>query len=97
MIGNAWLTYITWLQHTDIEVPHYDNEGWDWFRGALATIDRNYPPFIDHLHHYIGTTHVLHHIFSDLPFYNAKVSHIIINEFQKGSQYTSKANIGRIL
>lgn len=44
--------------------------------GALSTIDRNYPPFIDELHHHIGTTHVLHHIFSDLPHYNTKEANI---------------------
>lgn len=41
--------------------------------GALSTIDRNYPAWIDSLHFEIGTTHVLHHVFSELPHYNAEV------------------------
>ena len=34
-------------------------------------MDRNYPKIIDILHHRIGTTHVLHHLFPEIPFYNA--------------------------
>jgi omega-6 fatty acid desaturase (delta-12 desaturase) len=87
MVVNAWISLITYLQHTDAEVPHYDETAWTWvkgtlknlnFTGALGTIDRNYPPFIDALHHYIGTTHVLHHLFSDLPHYNAKEAHVYL-------------------
>jgi omega-6 fatty acid desaturase (delta-12 desaturase) len=76
MVVNSYLTIITFLQHTDAEVPHYDETAWTWLKGALATVDRNYPPYIDALQHYIGTTHVVHHIFSDLPHYNAKEAHI---------------------
>jgi omega-6 fatty acid desaturase (delta-12 desaturase) len=32
------------------------------------------------LHHYIGTTHVVHHIFSDLPHYNAKEATIYLKQ-----------------
>jgi len=71
-ITNMWLTGYTWLQHSDETVPHYDEITWDWLTGALSTIDRNYPPFINALHHEIGSTHVLHHIFSSIPHYNAK-------------------------
>jgi saccharopine dehydrogenase-like NADP-dependent oxidoreductase len=31
-------------------------------KGALSTIDRSYPFYIDYLHHHIGSTHVLHHL-----------------------------------
>jgi len=72
LVTNMWLTGYTWLQHSDETVPHYDETTWDWLTGALATIDRNYPPFINALHHEIGSTHVLHHIFSFMPHYNAK-------------------------
>jgi len=59
-------------------VPHYDATAWTWLKGALGTIDRKYPDFIDALHHYIGTTHVLHHLFSDIPHYNAKEANIYL-------------------
>lgn len=34
------LVMITFLQHTHINLPHYDDKEWDWLRGALATVDR---------------------------------------------------------
>ena len=37
----------------------------------MATIDRPYPWIIDHLHHHIGSTHVAHHLCSDVPHYRA--------------------------
>ena len=34
------LVTITFLQHTHPNLPHYEDEEWDWIRGALATVDR---------------------------------------------------------
>lgn len=68
---NAWLVLITWLQHTDPTIPHLGEDEWEWLRGATLTIDRNYPWLIDQLHHRIGTTHVCHHIFHEIPHYHA--------------------------
>ncbi|CAD8141916.1 unnamed protein product [Paramecium pentaurelia] len=76
LVVNMWLTIITFLQHTDINVPHYDSTSWNWLKGALSTIDRNYPAWIDSLHFEIGTTHVLHHVFSELPHYNANEANL---------------------
>ncbi len=39
-------------------------------KGALTTIDRDYGIF-NFLHHHIGSTHVVHHMFHEIPFYNA--------------------------
>lgn len=62
---------ITFLQHTDGSLPHYDNNTWTFARGATATIDRDLG-FIDtHLFHDIIGTHVLHHLVSTIPFYHA--------------------------
>jgi omega-6 fatty acid desaturase (delta-12 desaturase) len=72
LIVNVWLTGYTWLQHSDETVAQYDETTWDWLTGAIATIDRNYPMFINTLHFEIGSTHVLHHIFSYMPHYNAR-------------------------
>merc|ERR1712086_1180345 len=44
---------------------------WTWLRGALCTIDRPYTLF-DNIHHHIGSTHVCHHLFSNLPCYHAQ-------------------------
>lgn len=62
---------ITFLQHTDASMPHYDNKTWTFARGATATIDRDLG-FIDtHLFHDIIGTHVCHHLVSTIPFYHA--------------------------
>mmetsp|Transcript_20880 Transcript_20880/g.83217 ORF Transcript_20880/g.83217 Transcript_20880/m.83217 type:complete len:410 (+) Transcript_20880:98-1327(+) len=71
---NCWLVLYTWLQHTSPDVPHYGDAEWTWVRGALCTIDRPYAElfgFFDSMHHHIGSTHVCHHLFSNLPCYNA--------------------------
>lgn len=68
--ANFWLVLYTWLQHTDVAVPHYGDEDWTWVKGALCTIDRPYGVF-DWMHHHIGSTHVCHHLFSTLPCYHA--------------------------
>ena len=47
LVVNGYLTVITFLQHTDKDIPHYDESSWNWLKGALATIDRNWNPVID--------------------------------------------------
>lgn len=86
LIVNMWLVGYTFLQHTEEDIPHYDATTWEWLKGALCTVDRNYPAYINALHFDIGSTHVLHHIFSQLPHYNAPIA----NEYLKqilGKQY----------
>jgi omega-6 fatty acid desaturase (delta-12 desaturase) len=68
---NFWLVLYTWMQHTDLTLPHYGDSEWTWVRGALCTIDRPYGIF-DFFHHRIGSTHVCHHLFSKVPCYHAK-------------------------
>jgi omega-6 fatty acid desaturase (delta-12 desaturase) len=70
---NAWLVMITMLQHTHPALPHYNDEEWEWLRGALATVDRSYG-FLDHFFHHIADTHVAHHLFSSMPHYHAQVN-----------------------
>ena len=70
LVVNVWLVLYTWLQHTDPSVPHYDDEHWTWIKGALGTIDRPYGIF-DFFHHGIGSTHVAHHLFHEMPWYHA--------------------------
>ena len=68
---NHWLVAITFLQHTDPSLPHYEPEAWNFARGAAATIDREFGFIGRHLMHGIVETHVLHHFISTIPFYNA--------------------------
>ncbi len=68
---NMWLVMITDLQHTDPTLPHYRSAKWNWLKGALCTLDRDYGYFNVVFHH-IGDTHVAHHLFSHMPHYHAE-------------------------
>ncbi|CAN6440512.1 unnamed protein product [Victoria cruziana] len=70
LIVNGFLVLITYLQHTHPALPHYDGSEWDWLRGALATVDRDYG-FLNTVFHHITDTHVAHHLFSTMPHYHA--------------------------
>ncbi|XP_024368750.1 delta(12)-acyl-lipid-desaturase [Physcomitrium patens] len=70
LIVNGFLVLITYLQHTHAALPHYDSREWDWLRGALATMDRDYG-ILNHVMHHITDTHVAHHLFSTMPHYHA--------------------------
>ncbi|CAG8933601.1 unnamed protein product [Penicillium salamii] len=67
-----WLIAITYLQHTHPAVPHYTAEAWTYTKGALATIDRTTGFIGRHFFHEIIDYHVVHHLFSRIPFYNAE-------------------------
>ncbi|KAK1386693.1 Omega-6 fatty acid desaturase, endoplasmic reticulum [Heracleum sosnowskyi] len=58
------------LAHTHPALPHYNSSEWDWLRGALATVDRDYG-ILNKVLHNITDTHVAHHLFSTMPHYNA--------------------------
>ncbi|GLT65826.1 hypothetical protein SLA2020_382320 [Shorea laevis] len=70
LVVNAFLVTITFLQHTHPSLPHYDGSEWEWFRGALATVDRDYG-ILNKVFHNITDTHVAHHLFSTMPHYHA--------------------------
>jgi omega-6 fatty acid desaturase (delta-12 desaturase) len=71
LVINAWLVGYTWLQHTDLDIPHFASGDWTWAKGALQTVDRPYGPLLNFLHHGIGSTHVCHHINPRIPHDNA--------------------------
>jgi len=71
LVVNFWLVLYTWLQHTDADVPHFEDDEWTWVKGAFMTIDRPYGGLLDFLHHRIGSTHVAHHIDARIPHYHA--------------------------
>jgi len=77
LVINAWLVLYTWLQHTDVDVPHFSKSDHTFVKGALHTIDRPYDKLdpwglIDFLHHKIGTTHVAHHFDCTIPHYKGE-------------------------
>eukprot|EP00546_Thalassionema_frauenfeldii_P012077 CAMPEP_0178915568 /NCGR_PEP_ID=MMETSP0786-20121207/12097_1 /TAXON_ID=186022 /ORGANISM="Thalassionema frauenfeldii, Strain CCMP 1798" /LENGTH=481 /DNA_ID=CAMNT_0020588689 /DNA_START=185 /DNA_END=1630 /DNA_ORIENTATION=- len=85
IVVNSWLVIYTWLQHTDVDVPHFSREEHNFVKGALHTIDRPYNTLdpwgaIDFLHHQIGTTHVAHHFASNIPHYKAQAATDAIQE-----------------
>jgi len=71
LIVHAHLVCFTYLHHTDVYMPHFDEKEWSWLRGAMSTIDRSWGPFFDYFFHHITDTHVAHHLFSYMPFYHA--------------------------
>lgn len=82
LVVNFWLVLYTWLQHTDVDVPHYDKNDWNYIKGAFHTIDRPYGKILNFLHHNIGSTHVAHHVNPTIPHYHAKeVTEILKNKY----------------
>ncbi|KAL3351896.1 hypothetical protein AABB24_020136 [Solanum stoloniferum] len=70
LIVNGFIVLITFLHHTHSSLPHYDSHEWNWLRGALATVDRDYG-VLNYFFHNIADTHVMHHLFSSIPHYHA--------------------------
>ncbi|KAL8949695.1 MAG: hypothetical protein Q9222_004216 [Ikaeria aurantiellina] len=92
---NHWLVAITYLQHTDPSLPHYEPHSWNFARGAAATIDREFGFIGRHLFHGIIETHVLHHYVSTIPFYNADEATEAIKPIM-GQHYRSDVEGGPI-
>ncbi len=80
LIVNCWLVIYTWLHHTDTDVPHLSNAEFSFMRGAFLTVDRPYGKLINFLHHNIGSTHVVHHIYPNIPHYQAKTATLAIKK-----------------
>jgi omega-6 fatty acid desaturase (delta-12 desaturase) len=68
---NYFFVTFTFLHHTHISLPHYSHGRWTYVQGALATIDRDYGSFYNIVWHHITDLHVVHHLFSSIPFYHA--------------------------
>lgn len=70
VVVNGFLVLITYLQHTHSSLPHYGSSEWDWLRGALSTVDRDFG-VLNKVFHNITDSHVVHHLFSTMPHYHA--------------------------
>ncbi|KAK9048799.1 hypothetical protein SSX86_032235 [Deinandra increscens subsp. villosa] len=69
MVFNVEFFFLTLLQHTHPSLPHYDSKGWEWMKGALSTVDRDYGVFNSIFHH-ATNAHVVHHLISSIPHYH---------------------------
>lgn len=95
---NHWLVLITYLQHTDPQLPHYNAETWNFQRGALCTIDRNLlGPVGPYLMHGICETHVAHHSSSKIPHYHAWEATAALKEFLGPHYHYSDENMFKSL
>ncbi|KAF8059791.1 fatty acid desaturase-domain-containing protein [Lyophyllum atratum] len=66
-----WFIMITYLHHTDPEMPHYRGKEWNFQRGAAATVDRNFLGWQGRFFlHDVAHFHVIHHFFPKMPFYH---------------------------
>lgn len=70
IVNVVWLDFVTYLHHHGYEkkIPWYRGQEWNYMRGGLSTIDRDYGIF-NKIHHDIGT-HVVHHLFPQIPHYH---------------------------
>lgn len=80
LVVNFHLVLITFLQHTDTYIPHYRSQEFTFMRGALSTVDRSFGWLLDHTFHHISDTHVMHHLYYNMPFYNAVKATKIIRD-----------------
>ncbi|PWA74899.1 Fatty acid desaturase, type 1 [Artemisia annua] len=70
MEGGFFILSTYYLSHTHPSVAHYDSTEWDWLRGALSTIDRDFG-ILNWIQHDINSSHVIHHLFPNMPHYHA--------------------------
>jgi len=64
----SWLVVVTFLHHHEEEIGWYDNDNWNYVKGNLSSVDRDYG-FLHYLTHNIGT-HQIHHLFPAIPHYH---------------------------
>lgn len=92
LIVNSWLVLITYLQHSDPAIPHYTPKEFNFVRGALCSIDRDYGIY-NFLQHRIGQTHVVHHLFSQMPFYHSQEATEAVKKVLGPHYYCDKTGI----
>ncbi|GKA25802.1 fatty acid desaturase, type 1 protein [Tanacetum coccineum] len=87
IVMSSFFILITYLHHTHPALPHYDSTEWNWLRGALSTVDRDFGPILDHAFHQITRNHTVHHLFPTIPHYhNSEATNAvkpILGEYRK--------------
>ena len=56
-IFSSYMVIITFLHHSEVNTPWYADSQWDFVKGQLSTIDRDYGP-VHYIIHSIGTHQV---------------------------------------
>ena len=67
-VGASYIVVITFLHHSEVNVPWYADETWDFVKGQLSSVDRHYGLVHSTIHN-IGT-HQIHHLFAKIPHYH---------------------------
>ncbi|XP_030456867.2 delta(12)-acyl-lipid-desaturase-like [Syzygium oleosum] len=70
LVVNGFITLISYLNHFHPDIPRYDASEWDWLRGSLTAVDRDYG-ILNKVFNHITDTHVVHHLFPAMPHYYA--------------------------
>lgn len=70
-VFGCFLVVTTFLHHNADDTVWYAGEKWNYVRGNLNSIDRDYGWLLNSLIHNIGT-HQVHHLFPIIPHYNLK-------------------------
>ncbi|MQM18716.1 hypothetical protein Taro_051710 [Colocasia esculenta] len=103
MVANAFIVVTSFLQHTHPDLPHYDSSEWEWLKGALGTVDRDFGAVLNVVLHNFSETHVVHHLFSKMPHYHAMEAtacwmliqiYVLLNFFE---QYKNQQSIKPML
>lgn len=77
---SSQVTMITYLQHTDPQIPRYRKGAWTFPRGAASTFDRDFLGWQGRFFfHGVAHYHVIHHYFPQMPFCACTTSSIHID------------------
>lgn len=71
LVQTSLLIIAATLHHTHPFVPYYDSTEWNWLRGSLSTVDRDYG-IINTVFYQATNAHVAHHLFPTIPHYHAQ-------------------------
>ncbi|KAI5475986.1 hypothetical protein MNV49_000545 [Pseudohyphozyma bogoriensis] len=94
LMVNHWVVMLTYLQHTDPLVPHYNSSSWTFARGALSTIDRKcLGPVGKWVFHGVSENHVAHHVASKIPHYHLWEATEALKKFLGPHYFSSDENM----
>jgi len=98
LLVTHWFIMITYLHHTNKELPHYRSKEWNFQRGAAATVDRSFLGWQGRFFlHDVAHFHVVHHFFPMLPFYNAPEATVFLRSIIREHYHYSDEPIFRAL